>query len=76
MLIPIWDPNNVHTEPDPRETLKKKNYTKKCSTKSFKMTLKSLKITGYKQNINLSNKKGSLLLFFQFCIHLINLYIF
>ena len=35
------------------------------------MTKKSLKIN--KQNLNLSSTKGSQLLFFQFCIHLMNL---
>ena len=65
MRIRIQDPKNVHMDPDPMGLpLKKKNYTTKCSTKSFKMTLKINKLT-----INKSITKGSLLFFFQFCIH-------
>ena len=45
----------------------------KFSTNSSKWREKSLKIK--KQNIDLSITKGSILLFFQFCIHLMNLYI-
>ena len=42
MRIRIRDPKNFHMDPDPRGyRLKKKNYTKKISTKSFKMTLKN-----------------------------------
>ena len=44
MRIRIQDPKYVHMDPDqdPRgQQLKKKNYTKKMSTKSFKITLKN-----------------------------------
>ena len=53
---------------------KEEKLQQKISTKSFKITFKkSFKIN--KQNINFSITKGSLLLFFQFCIHLMNLYV-
>ena len=44
MRIRIQDPKNVRMDSDPRKlTQKKKNYTKKYLTKSFKTTLKIIK---------------------------------
>ena len=59
MQIWIQDPKNFHMKPDPDvdprgKSPNKKNYTNKCSTKSFKMTLKIIKIN--KQNIILRKK--------------------
>ena len=82
----VSDPRKFFADPDPGSqkcpygsgskgvNTKKKSYTKKGSNKSFIKTLKNY-YKLIKKEKYLSNTKGSLLLFFQFCIHLMNLYI-
>ena len=76
MRIRIQDPKNVHTDPDPRGVNSKEEKLHHQILNLFIQSdiKKSLKIN--KQNIYLGIPKGSLHLFFQFCIHLMNLYIF
>ena len=56
--------------------LEEEKLHQQISTKSFKMTLKNHLKLPNKQNKILSITKGPLLLIFQFCIRLMNLYIF